>query len=212
MPILLAEQIVSIEFSDLLTRTPILRPSRPPVRAEGAHQSDILAYVARKVGWLGPDERDEDEYPLVWAVGCAWEEWAASLYPDMEWQPGELTADGISVNADGLTADPLQIEEFKATWKSCGVLNPDTLPPADYFLKEKKFQMWQHQGRAYCQLYGPRVVRWHVLHIRSDYKSFGPVYKTYTVEFTDAECQQTWSMLVRFRDEALAAKEGVLTA
>jgi hypothetical protein len=212
MPVLLAEQIVSIEFADLLTRTPIVRPARPPVRAEGAHQSDILAHVAQKVGWLDPGERPEEDMPIIWCVGCAWEEWAASLYPDMEWQPGELTADGISGNADGLTADPLQIEEFKASYKSCGSLNPDTPPPPDYFLKEKKFQMWQHQGRAYCYLYGPRVVRWHVLHIRSDYKTFGPTYKQYIVEFTDAEVEQTWSMLVRFRDEAMAAREGVLTA
>ena len=222
MPTLLAENTVQLQFSDLLTRVPIRRPSLPPARAVGAHQSEILAYIARKVGWLKPGEKEEEEYPLLWALGCAWEEWAASLYAGMEWQPGEVTVDGISGNADGLSDDPVYgavVEEFKLTYKSA-------VSGAE-FLTDKRYRMWQHQGRAYLKGYlgadqeggsgsgsgegsgGGGVVRWHVCHVRNDYHEFGPVYKQYVVWFSAKEVRETWAMLTRFREEAMAEKEGM---
>src|ERR1700675_2531340 len=119
MPTLLSEKVVTLEMRDLQNRVPICRPPQPPARAPGAHQSDILAYVARKIGVLKPGEKLEDEYPLLWGLGCAWEEYIMSFYPDMEWQPGELTVDGISMNCDGLSVidgEPT-VEEAKLTFK-----------------------------------------------------------------------------------------------
>ena len=217
MPVLLAEQLVSLEFADLLTRTPILRPARPPVRAAGAHQSDILAYIARKVGWLGPEERDEEEYdvyPFNWFLGCCWEEGCASLYPSMEWQPGERVRNGIAINPDGISAEITiaagvnvgpTIEEFKFSSKS--------VITGSEFLTDKRFKLWQHQGREYCFQYDIDVVRWHVAHYRGNYKDMRwPIYKQYIVQFSQSEKEQTHALLCRYRDEAMAAREGVLTS
>lgn len=186
MPRLISEQVVTLEMADLDRRVPIRRPEHTLERAKGAHQSDILRYIAHKIGKLKPGERDEGEYPTLWALGAAWEEFIVSFFPDMDWQPGELTVDGISVNADGImsTDDGPVLEECKFTFKG--------VRTGEEWLDE---WLYQHQARAYCYCYGTRVVRWHVCHVRGDYKSFGPVYKRYVVEFSDVEVVQTWKML-----------------
>jgi hypothetical protein len=210
MPVLLAENVVQLEFGDLWKRRPIDRPDRPLARSPGHHQSTILAHVARKVGWLKPDERDESEFPLIWALGQAVEEYTFSFYPAAIWQPGERVRDGIAMNCDGLSfnlelsdgypaehADlnyyANQLEECKATYKSVAT--------GEEFVWDQKWAMWQHQGREYCYGYGPRVVRWHVWHLRGDYKVFGPCYKQYVVGFNDAEVTQTHKLLLRYKDE-----------
>src|ERR1017187_1721961 len=102
MPDLLSIRQISLQFSDLDRRSPIIRPDRPPSRAPGVHQSDILTHIAYKIGKLKPGERLEDDYPWRMAMGNMWEEFYFSLRPDYQWQPGQLTVDGVSVNADGL--------------------------------------------------------------------------------------------------------------
>lgn len=203
--VLIEETEVKLELSDLLARTPIQRPKAPPHRSPGVHQSGVLAYIAHSIGILKPDEKDEEdasEYPVLWALGQAWEEFCVSLYPDVDWQPGEETRDGISGSCDGLSfwedESTTRIEEYKFTFKK--------VKTGDEFLKDDAMWMWRHQGRAYCKLYGPRVVRWHVCHVRGDYKAFGPVYKRYAVEFSDKEIDQTWSMLCNNRDKAVPEK------
>jgi len=199
---LLDVRTITLEFADLATRRPIARPAGVLPRAPGAHQSDILAYIARKIGVLKPGERLESEMPLIFGLGFAWEEYIFSFYPHLDWQPGEMTVDGISVNCDGITAaDPTYgcdvMEEAKFTFKA--------EMSGEDFISPKNF-MWLHQGRSYCHLYGPRVERWHVCHVRGDYKVFGPVYRQYVVEFTDKECEQTWAMLRTNLDAAMAGK------
>lgn len=220
MPVLLAENVVQLEFQDLWKRRPIDRPDRPLARAEGHHQSQILAHVARKVGWLKPDERDESEFPLIWALGQAVEEYTFSFYPEIIWQPGERIVDGIAMNCDGicrsgaaivlnlnnttlnqLVSNPQPyrnlsgdlLEECKATYKS--------VASGDEFIRDKKWKVYEHQGREYCYGYGPRVVRWHVWHLNGDYRSFGPVYKQYVVGFSDKEVEQTHALLLKYKDE-----------
>jgi hypothetical protein len=211
MPTLLADHIVTLEFKDLLNRQPIQRPRHPPSRSPGLHQSGILSYIAVKIGKLKPGEPLEEDMPTIFALGNAWEEYAVSLYPEIEWQPGEITLDGISMSADGLSwpdypldekaEDPLrshpQLEEFKFTFKGTAT-GPE-------FLTDPKWWMWLQQARAYCAAYTARTVRWHVCHVRGDYKSFGPVYKQYVVQFTDKEVEQTMQMLKNHKDAAMAA-------
>ena len=205
---LISEHHAKLDFADIERRVPIQRPARPLTRAAGAHQSDVMHYIARKVGWLRADERDESEFPLIWGLGVAWEEFVVSLYPSMDWQPGELTTDGISVNCDGISlvessrvlrdlypaGTPL-IEECKFTFK--GEITGED------FINDVKHRLWQHQVREYCWQYGPRISRHHVCHVRGDYKAWGPTYKRYIVEWTDAECRQTHELLLRFKDEAM---------
>lgn len=208
MPTLLEETDIKLDFADLAKRHPVVRPhvnGKSVVQAEraaGVHQSGVLQYIARAIKILKPDERDEEEYPLIWALGQAWEEFAASLYPEMEWQPGEVELNGIWRTCDGLnTADapwldidgePM-LEEFKATYKR--------LRTGAEFLKE---WMWMHQGRGYCSAYQVRLCRWHVFYVKGDYQTFGPVYRRYLVRFTDQEIEQTEAMLVKNRDHSRA--------
>lgn len=197
MPTILDERIITLEFSDLAKRRPITRPDRPLARASGHHQSTILAHIARKIGVLKAGELDEEEYPILWALGNATEEYLVSLWPEIEWQPGEMTTDEISVNCDGISRPRdipialrleygIQIEEFKFTFKK--------VCSGQEFIDKQ--WMWMHQGREYCYQYGARRERWHILHVRGDYKSFGPVYKTYTVGFSDQDCVGTHAMLL----------------
>lgn len=196
MPELLSIRSITLEFSDLYRRTPIVRPDKPLARAPGVHQSDILGYVARKIGKLKPGERVEDEYPWRWALGQMWEEFYFSLLPDAAWQPGEMTVDGISVNCDGLSwvNGEAWLEETKCTEKK--------VRAEGEFLDE---WMWQHQARGYCWCYGPRVVRWSVMHYRGDWRGSGPIAQEYVVRFSDQECEQTWAMLNQYKKAAWEA-------
>ncbi len=205
MPTLLSEKVITLEFSDLMRRVPVERPSQPLHRAPGAHQSEILQYIAHKIGVLKPGERDEEEYPLIWALGAAVEEFLVSFFPDMIWQPGEVTRDEISVNSDGLTLDgwehESQLEEFKGTYKR--------VKSGEEFLED---WMYMHQGRSYCYCYDQEVVRWHVFYVRGDYKKFGPMLKQYIVRFTQQECRQTWQMLLNNKEDAMREKDLALLA
>ncbi len=198
-------------MEDLKKRCPIVRPAQPLSRAPGIHQSGILQVIAHKIGVLKPQERDEEEYPLIWGIGCAIEEWLFSFYPNFDWQPGEVTKDEISGNADGLSLDveyefdsvpwePIQpmIEETKATYKATAT--------GEEFVKDSKWWMWRMQAGCYCHLYGAEVVRWHVVHLRGDYKTFGPVYKQYVLRYSKKEVGQIWSMMVSHKH--LARPEG----
>lgn len=194
MPRLLSEESVVFERSDLEKRSPIRRPSLPLSRAPGAHQSLILQHIAHKIGILKPGERSEEEYPLIWGLGQAWEEWVVSFYPNLKWQPGEKVVDGIAVNCDGISriGGREMLEECKFTFKRERT--------GEEFLQE---WMWMHQGRAYSYVYGPRTVRWHVCYVRGNYKEFGPTYKRYVVQFSEQEVEQTWQMLQRNKEEAM---------
>jgi hypothetical protein len=207
MPTLLAEHNVNFDFADLWARVPISRPPSPLGRRPGVHQSGILKYIAEATGKLKPGEPLEEEMPLIFALGHAWEEYAVSFYPEIDWQPGEIVVDGIAMNCDGLLAPGMtpkgsgtcgfwkytQLEEFKFTFKAV---------PED-FLTDDRFWTWQHQARGYCHGYGPRVCRWHVLHVHeAGFKKFWPVYRQYVVEWTEQEIEQTWRLLMKYRDRA----------
>ena len=204
MATILEELDVKLEFADLYKRIPLRRGPVPQERTHGVHQSGILTYIARKIKILGPDEKPEDEYPLIWALGQAWEEFCVSLYPEIDWQPGEMCKNEIWRSIDGINPHGLErlfdcsmtgpvIEEFKYTHKKvrCG----------QEFLDE---WMWMHQGRGYCSALETIWVRWHVMYTRGDYKTFGPVYRRYLVEFTNKEIEQTEAMLVMNRDKVVS--------
>jgi hypothetical protein len=209
MPILVAERRVTLEFSDLEKRIQLIgRPSRPPSRSSGVHQSGVLAYIARQIGILRPDEKDEEEYPLIWAMGQMWEEYIFSFYLEIDWQPGERTVDAVTVTTDGLSLDDkcefdsvpwdapeLMNEEAKATFKGVAT--------GEEFVKGQKWWMYRMQGAAACHVYGPRLSRWHVFHVRGDYKTFGPVYMQYVLRYSDKEVKQAWAMIQQNKHNAI---------
>ena len=111
MPTLISETDVKLERSDLLRRVALPRDVGPdgfivpPARTSGLHLSGLLRYIATK-SKIGAylEQLAEEDMPLRWAMGHAWEEFAASLYPDMTWQPGEIH-DPLVMNCDGLSWD-----------------------------------------------------------------------------------------------------------
>jgi len=212
MPTLLAEHTVNFDFADLWARVPISRPPSPLGRRPGVHQSGILKYIAEATGKLKPGEPLEEEMPLIFALGHAWEEYAVSFYPEIDWQPGEIVVDGIAMNCDGLGPTELiqdepyqlQLEEFKFTYKAV----------PDDFLHDDRYWLWQMQARGYCYGYLPElspehkyICRWHVLHAHeAGFKRFWPVYKQYVVAFDRKDLTSAWKMMLKYRDRAEGEK------
>jgi hypothetical protein len=212
MPTLLSESVVSIEFADLARRRPIDRPTRSLLRHKGWHQSGVLAYIAREVGWLKPGEPLEDELPGRLALGIMWEEFYFSLEPSTTiWQPGEVVKDRIAMNADGIGPwkgagrnERAVMVETKCTEKK--------VREGEEFLQEK---MWMYQGMNYLSGYGPigydgdelsSIVRYVVNFYRGDYRGSGPIVKEYAVEFGEEEVKSAWRLMLKYRDRT--EKEG----
>lgn len=215
MPSIIEESQIDLQRMDLSRRSPIAKTiSRgvhvEPERASGVHLSGVLRYVAVTSGLLKEvGEIDEEAMPLRMALGLAWEEFAVSLYPEIEWQPGEMITDGIAMNCDGhsccekypvrpagtlTTEASLCLEEFKLTWKKA--------KSAEELLKEQWY--WMQQGRGYCWGYDARLVRWHVCFVNGDYRGSGPVYRRYLIQFSDADVESTRKMVMKYSIRAKA--------
>ena len=94
MPKLLEEQRIIIEKADWDSRTPV--HPRKLTRHPGIHVSGVLRVIAESQGLLKVvEEIDQEEKDrLNWFLGMCWEEGCASLYPEINWQPGEIERDG----------------------------------------------------------------------------------------------------------------------
>lgn len=216
MPKLLEEQRILIEKADWDSRTPV--HPRKLTRHPGIHVSGVLRVIAESQGLLKVvEEIDQEEKDrLNWFLGMCWEEGCASLYPEINWQPGEIEKDGVWMNIDGIWMpsggvvsdwfeDVRIVEEWKYTSKK--------VKRGKDFLADL---LWQWQGRAYCAGWGTHLVRWHVCYYRGNYyapnadgtKSDGmPEYWRYVVEYTDEEVESTWAMIQRNKQDAIP--EGV---
>ncbi len=187
MPKLLQETEIKLEWADLNRRVPKTRFSSM-VRSSGIHLSGIIKPTLQAAGLM--DKYDEvDEMPLAVMLGTFFEEGIVTLYPDMIWQPGEITLDGIAGSPDGLTeGPPLQLEEFKFTMKS------QYTHQGEDILKEKRW-IWQISG--YCHMMGITQARLHVFWSRGDYRErWGPIYSIYTIGFTEEELARFWRNVI----------------
>lgn len=195
MPEILSVRQITFEFSDLAARRPLTIPEVPLSRSPGLHLSDVLHYAAEKIGKLEKGEKLEEEYPVHFVRGAAWEEWYFSLRRDYLWQPGERIINGIAMNADGLGmwGDEPAVIDTKSTDKK--------IRTGEDWIDDN--WVYHHAARGYCYGYGPRVFIWPVLHHRGDYKGSGPVIMEYVVRFSDRECETTWQMVEKYRDEIL---------
>jgi hypothetical protein len=196
MPILLSESVLDLQRQDLAHRVPIRRPEREHARTTGVHLSGVLVKVAESIGVLKPGDPIEEDLPLRVVAGHMWEEFAVSLYPSIVWQPGETCVDDVWMTPDGIEADFLPgvdaLHEFKCTWKKVRS-GPDLL--TEWY--------WMAQGKGYCKGYGVRHVKWHVFYVNGDYRNSGPIYKTYTVEFSEKEIEQSWRMVLNHKHLAV---------
>lgn len=193
---ILEETEMQLERKDILARFPIVRPPAAP-RTPGIHASGILRYVAETSGMKKVLEQiSEDDLPLRWAMGFAWEEFCASFYPDMVYQPGEASPHNIVMTCDGhsyIDEIGFVIEEFKYTAKK--------RKDAPTFCLEE--WLWLQQGKGYCWGYGASNVRWHVCYYNGDYKGAGPVYMRYLIHFNEEDLAATSRMLLANRERAI---------
>lgn len=201
MPTLIEERDVRLERSDLMRRIVLPRNVGPdgfiipPKRSPGLHASGLLKYIAetsRITSYL--EQISEDELPLKWALGLAWEEYAASLYPNMVWQPDEIHKPLI-MNVDGLTAGDysLVVEEFKFV-RAKKMETTRFLDPRVNWLKLQ-------QGMIYCLGWGTDLVRWHIMNVIEWPE---PLYTTYLVRFEKDELISTRRMIEVNREAAIA--------
>ena len=203
MPTLLSETDVKLERADMLKRVILAhRVSRygyivPPSRKPGLHLSGLLKYVAAKSRISDRlTEIADEEHPWRWALGQAWEEFAASLYPEMVWQPGELD-DPLVMNCDGLSSELDDVDSSYAVVDEFKHNRSRKYSGAD--LIRKKW-LWMRQGLGYCLGYGPRVVRWHVM---STMEFPDPVYTKYLVRFSEEEVDGMRRMIEMNREGAI---------
>ena len=191
MPTLISEIEVKLERSDLDRRIVLARDVDPetgliipPHRTPGLHLSGLLKYIAEtsKITARLAEIADE-EYPLRWLMGHAMEEFLASLYPLMVWQPGEAT-DPVIMTPDGITFEDygMVIEEFKH--------NRSKRYDGREFLVKK--WLFKHQGLGYCLGYGAQYVRWHVLY---SMEWPDPIYCKYLYKFSQEELDSMWRMI-----------------
>lgn len=200
MPLLIAETDVKLERGDMsrrillkheLSANGVYIVDRP--RTPGLHLSGLLKYVAAKSRIAARlAEIDDEEMPLRWAIGHAWEEFAASLEPEMIWQPYECLTP-VVMNCDGLVcgeSNRLTVKEFKFN-RAKKYSGTDLI---------RKKWLWMMQGQGYCIGYGATRVEWNVL---SCMEWPDPVWTKYLVEFDQLELDQIANMIEINRDAAL---------
>ena len=199
MPTLISETDVKLERADLQRRVPLPRSVSvdgflvPPARTPGLHLSGLLRYVAQKskiTAYI--NDVAEEDLPIRWMLGQVFEEFAASLFPFMIWQPGEIdtpvimTPDGVSVEDYGLLLHEFKFNRAK---KYAG---------AD-LLKKKTVWMWQ--GMGYCLGYGASRVVWNVMSVM---EWPDPLWTQYLVEFSEKELEGMRRMIDSNRAGAIA--------
>lgn len=193
MPLLVHQEEVRLELKDMTRRIVLERDVQngyivPPSRASGLHLSGLLKYVAYTSRITARmQEIADEEMPLRWMLGHAFEEFAASLCVDMKWQPGEtdtpciMNCDGITFR-DDLDGDTFCVNEFKCNRSK---------RYSAHDLIEKKW-LWMCQGRGYCCGYGTCHVEWNVLSVM---EWPDPVWTRYLIRFTDEELDGMMQMI-----------------
>jgi hypothetical protein len=193
------EDSVVYKLSDTIAN---IHPFAPPLvmssgvpRSGGLHltqiTSDLFGY-SREEGSTEGNERMAVgfafEHLLSWAIGQVFHQEPES--GGVMIHPGEWEKDGIKMSPDALWVYEDVLEEWKATYKS-------SLKP----LEENTTWLWQN--KAYCHALGMKKARFRVLHLNGAYRrgtgrcANGPCIKTWFVEYSEAELESNWSMVVQ---------------
>ena len=176
----------------MAARTERPRPSQP--RSPGVHVQSVNRALGIAAGKLTdedavdfPFEKFSDEhYPLMPALGVAWEEFRVGHYSESEllWQFAELERDGIFGTPDGLwIAEPeTAIWECKQTTKRIRSIS----------------EMWMYlkQGLSYCAMSGQTRVLYDICWLLGDYmRPYQPKATTSLVEFEEREIESWWKVV-----------------
>lgn len=216
---------LSLEWSDMRNLTYHPRVARP--RSKGVHVSGIIKVIAEKRKLYKPGD-ELDDMPTVVLLGQAFEEQAARLYSDLEWQPGEVQREGVAGNPDGrsplfLPPNMLStgavcvgrlLEEFKLTYKS-NRYRQDIRAEQTWMMQVMDY-LWMDEltyraDRSGMQSANPYMsigewfyARLHVLWACADYiQPFRPTYIRYLIRFTEQELKTNWAMMMKFKQFAV---------
>lgn len=165
------------------------------------HLTDVIKYIQYLMGtgykkggtWQASQALTRD-------VGFLWERTLEMTYADrMAERIGEVTKDNIIGSPDGVGfdktiyniagdliwqgTDELTLEEYKATWKSC---------------KNSPTDNWYYmtQIKSYLKMVKLNTCVMHIVYLMGNYKGSGPQYRICRVEFTQAEIDENWRMIL----------------
>ena len=185
-------------------------------RGEGTHVSAIIRAIAISTGVLKAEGGDEPSMAdkreitdpvaiLRICLGLAWEEYYLGMFlkDKVMKHPAERCVDGIHMSPDGISREWVEhanrphpgvmitfVHEVKATYKSINTVGDLS-----------KEWLWLTQVKAYCKGMKTTHAKLHVLFICGDYKMpIRPMIKEWTLEFTQREIDENWSMLKEYRD------------
>lgn len=180
-------------------------PSRAAPRSHGVHVSAINKSLGIAAGKLSDDEADDfpferfsdTSYPLLPALGVAWEEFRATHYnaDRMVWQPYELFRDGIYGTPDGVMFTP-EGDDIDCFWE-CKYSTKKIQPIADLW-------MYVKQGLTYCAMSEATLSQWvrrvqyDICFALGDYsRPYQPIGTVTKVEFEPREINAWWDIVVK---------------
>lgn len=184
-------------------------------RTSGIHVSGVIRAIAIQMKYLEPDDpEDSNRFDLQAktriCLGLAWEDWLSKRIPELQYHFGEVVQDGIIMSPDGFSfmpdavgAETGRVHEFKLTWKSQN--------RSKAWIKE---WMWLAQMKSYCKAMGVTESWLHVYWINGDYGGgmgglgTGPCYEVYRFEFTQAEIDLNWKLILNNAHKAEAENNG----
>lgn len=193
-------------------------PTEGYVRTPGLHMSEIYGSLYKGLDPKRYDKRDAAGNPLPFdtlrmEVGTAFEE---ALEPALRARiitaerPGEYATQhprdcryhripvrpgdppcpcgaGVIFTPDHFLFNGVfRLGEFKLTWMSIRK-----------GLKDRRFDKWFCQMKAYCYHLGTPYARLYVLFINGDYTDHSPQLLAWDIEFSQKELTEEWSILLR---------------
>ena len=182
---------------DMMANRTFREPQRTP-RSRGVHISAVNKALGIAAGKLTseddpdfPFEKFSDtHYPLLPAIGVAWEEFRASIYgPDLLiYPPAELERDGIYGSPDGFLMGRYAWWECKYSTKKIQSISA--------------LWMYLKQGLCYCAMSTGvmgqmiTIVQYDICFGLGDYtRPYKPIGQVSTVEFSQHECESWWAVV-----------------
>jgi hypothetical protein len=177
-------------------------------RTPGLHLTSIIRSLQEKLRLV--KKADGWEMNVCADIGFLWEDALSFAYRNRRvtgyggddmvtpgqcgdiFRPPSYTLDGVLMSPDGIGPDPKGAvayadHEYKCTWRS------SLRQPQDDFY-------WDCQFKSYCLAMDTTICVLHVMYLMGDYRSSGPQHRVYRFEYTKAELDQCWEMLMRHKD------------
>lgn len=180
-----------------------------PARTPGLHLSTIIRSLCNvaepgkyKGGPVDPLYTDPG-FTFERVLEMAW----VSRHAGNIVRPGEFEHDGILCSPDYLDfTNPTTPELVESKMTEMSMVGCPTEP---------KFRKWLWQIGSYCKVLGVTQARLHVLWLKGNYKEIRRAYTVDRIEFTQAELDHTWGVIVRHaRDKGwlVEGPEGLVAA